>query len=275
MKQKSIWSTSEDGSIEYLQITEGLLQESLEAMHRSFYINENVCVALGLPDRPECFPEMDKLVTWVAEDGISIAAVDKATGKVAGVAFNKLHVCVEDILTVSESCILLTKLSDHPYHASNLGGTDTMDVFAKHLKLCEHSEVRNLLQWMCDIEKIFDICEHCKVKTAMEIMFVGILPEFRKRGIAKKLFEVSISIAKRLSHGKEDKVISNGTTLAITRPPEIVTAICTSFITHKIAEQLRFELGAEMGFDRFEYDGRSLASKIAHSQNLTFEFLRL
>ncbi|ERL95221.1 uncharacterized protein LOC109535764 isoform X1 [Dendroctonus ponderosae] len=253
MKQKTIWSTSEDGSIEYVQITEGLLQESLEAMHRSFYINENVCVALGLPDRPECFPEMDKLVSWVAEDGISIAAVDKATGKVAGVAFNKLHVCVEDILT----------------------GTDTMDVFAKHLKLCEHSEVRNLLQWMCDIEKIFDICEHCKVKTAMEIMFVGILPEFRKRGIAKKLFEVSISIAKRLSHGKEDKVISNGTTLAITRPPEIVTAICTSFITHKIAEQLRFELGAEIGFDRFEYDGRSLASKIAHSQNLTFEFLRL
>lgn len=66
-------------------------------MHKSFYINENVCVALGLPDRPECFVEMDKLVSWVAEDGISIVAVEKATGKVAGVAFNKLHVCDEHI----------------------------------------------------------------------------------------------------------------------------------------------------------------------------------
>lgn len=150
-----------------------------------------------------------------------------------------------------------------------------MDVFAKHLKLCNHPEVRNLLQWMCDIEKMFDICEHCKVKTAMEIMFVGILPEFRKRGIAKKLFEVSISIARRLCKGEEAKVTSNEKTLVITRPPEIVTAICTSFITHKIAKQLKFELATEISFDRFVYDGRSLSSKIPHSQNLTFEFLRL
>lgn len=78
--------------LQYVQVTNTLLQESLDVIRKSFYVGENMCVALGMPDHPECFEETDSLIEYAAKDGVSIAAIDTKTGRIAGVAINKLHV---------------------------------------------------------------------------------------------------------------------------------------------------------------------------------------
>ncbi|XP_066260495.1 uncharacterized protein [Euwallacea similis] len=216
-------------------------------MQDSFYVNENVCIALGLPDQPESFGEMDLLLKWAAKDGISIAAIDKETGKVVGASFNKLE------------------------------ESKPPEFYSKYIKSCKHSAAKNVAKWMVDMGKVLDIFEYCKVQSGVEIMFVGILPEYRKRGIAKKLFEVSIDVAKSLNQGKEDVRISiDGGALEIAQPPKIVTAICTSFVTQKIAKDLKFKRAGEFSFNQFVYDGVTLESRVpSDTESITYEYVRL
>ncbi|KAL1497081.1 hypothetical protein ABEB36_008100 [Hypothenemus hampei] len=246
MPETTVWATNEDGSIEYVQITKNLLQEALDVMHRSFYINENVCTALGLPEHPESFPDMDHLVRLVAKDGISIAAIHKETGKIAGVSFNNLQ-------------------------------TFSLSVdYKKCIKACTSPITRNIIQWMSDVDDSINIFEHTKTDTGIEIMFVGILPEFRKRGIAKKLFEVSISLAKKMNEGIDVRIPIDEDKLEIVRPPEIVSAVCTTFVTQKIAKSFQFETAKVLDYEQFVFDGIPLSEKISKTtKNLTYEYYRL
>lgn len=123
---------------------------------------------------------------------------------------------------------------------------------------------------------MFNIFDHCDVKSLIEIMFVGILPSFRKRGIAKELFKVSIDIARELKAGNNVKVSVNDSTLALGNPPEIVTGIFTTFVTQKIARSLNFQLATKINFDKFVYDGYSLSTKVNNdTPYLTYEYLKL
>ncbi|XP_030747989.1 uncharacterized protein LOC115876380 isoform X3 [Sitophilus oryzae] len=215
-------------------------------MQKSFYINENVCMACGVPQQPECFPELDGLLRRTATDGVSIVAVDKASGVVAGAAFNKLEE------------------SGHS------------DFFSEYAKCLKYSASKGVVQWMADADRMFDIYEHCKIDSLMEVMFVGILPTFRQRGIAKKLFEVSIELARELRTGRNVKLSVDERKLDIGRPPEIVSALLTSFITQKITRDTSFKVGKKMYFDWFVYDGRPLSEVIGpQTPFFTFEYYRL
>ncbi|XP_066156145.1 uncharacterized protein [Euwallacea fornicatus] len=246
MDDKTVLTTSNDGSIEYLRLQKGLLEEAIKVMQESFYVNENVCVALGLPHQPESFGEMDLMLKWAAKDGISIAAIDKETGKVVGASFNKFQ------------------------------EAETSEFYPKYIKSCQHNAAKNVAKWMQDMGKIFDIFEYCKVKSGVEIMFVGILPEYRRRGIAKKLFEVSIDVARGLNRGEDVRISIDEEALEVAPPPEIVTAICTSFVTQKIAEDLKFKRAKEFSFSKFVYDGVALESRVpSGTDSITYEYVRL
>lgn len=68
------------------------LLETVGVIRDSFYVDELVAVAVELQDNPTGRVELDELTCHVAKDGVSIAAIDKSTNKIVGVAVNKLHV---------------------------------------------------------------------------------------------------------------------------------------------------------------------------------------
>lgn len=63
-------------------------------MNKSFFIDENVAKAVELYKNPAAIKELEELSMNAANDGVSVIAVEKSTGKVVGVSFNKLQVCL-------------------------------------------------------------------------------------------------------------------------------------------------------------------------------------
>ncbi|KAL1497080.1 hypothetical protein ABEB36_008099 [Hypothenemus hampei] len=193
-------------------------------MQRSFYMEEVICQAYNMHNQPESFPEMDFLLVRAALDGVSVVAIDKESGKVAGAAFNKL---------------------EEPEQGNFL---------TYYEKICQNFASKSVTRWMWQIEKLFtmankkNIFEFCNVNCVMELMFLGVLPEFRKRGIAKKLCEVSICLAKDLYRGLNVKTPIDDDLLQSGCPPQAVTGIFTSPVTQKIARDLQFSNAA-----KFEY----------------------
>lgn len=85
------WATSEDDSIAYVSLTKQLYPQVIEFIDDSFYAQETVCKAFDVYNQTECFSELEVLLRRTAADGVSIVAVDVASGAVIGVALNKLQ----------------------------------------------------------------------------------------------------------------------------------------------------------------------------------------
>lgn len=82
------------GSIEYRSVTNDQLEGGMNVMRKSFFIDEKVCIGVELSKHPEAATELEELCLRAARDGVSIIAIEKDTGKVVGVSFNKLQVCI-------------------------------------------------------------------------------------------------------------------------------------------------------------------------------------
>ncbi|XP_030747992.1 uncharacterized protein LOC115876381 isoform X2 [Sitophilus oryzae] len=225
------WATSED---------------VIEFIDDSFYAQETVCKAFDVYNQTECFSELEVLLRRTAADGVSIVAVDVASGAVIGVALNKLQ-----------------DKTDSAFYQE----------FTKTLK---YPASRKLATWIADTKTKFDIFEHCGVTSLFEIMFLGVLPYFKKQHVAKKLVQVSVDIAKQLRAGNNIKVSINNQKLNLGNPPDIVTGIFTSQTNRKIAKDLNFEVGSKMYYDEFLYDGQSLGDLvISKKPYFTYEYLKL
>lgn len=68
------------------------MEEGLNVMRDVFFLEENICKALELEKQPEAIKELEELCKNTANDGLSLIAVDKKTGKVVAASFNKLQV---------------------------------------------------------------------------------------------------------------------------------------------------------------------------------------
>lgn len=80
------------GSIEIVSLTRDSFRGALDLIYEAFYPHENVCIALDLAKNREAMEELDGLIENAAKDGVSLVAIEKSTGAIAGVAFNKLQV---------------------------------------------------------------------------------------------------------------------------------------------------------------------------------------
>ncbi|XP_030747993.1 uncharacterized protein LOC115876382 [Sitophilus oryzae] len=240
------WAINEDDSVVYAPLTKQLLPQAIELMHGYFYTQETICKAFHVANQPECFPELDILLRKAAVDGVSIVALDKTSGAVIGATFNKLE-----------------------------EKTDS-DFYQEYPKTLKYPASRKVAMWIADTEKLFDIFDHCNVSSLFEIMFLGVVPSFRNRGIAKKLIQVSIDIARQLKAGNNVLVPVNDQDLNLEHPPQIVTGIFTSSATQKIAKDLNFEIGSKIYFDKYVYDGQSLGDLVGQEiPYFTYEYLRL
>ena len=121
-----------------------------------------------------------------------------------------------------------------------------------------------LITFMRDCDEEVDLFAHCKVDCLMELMFLSVLREYRAKGIARKLCEVSIDFAKQLFAGKCSKVSTTGEQLPTEPVPKLVSATFTTFITQKIGESLGFTKAASIWFNRWSFNGKTFAERLDH-----------
>lgn len=80
------------GLLKYVSLTPYYLQDTLNIMRNYFFKEESVSRAIGVHKNPEAISELDELVLDIINDGVSVIAVEKETGKVAGSLLNKIIV---------------------------------------------------------------------------------------------------------------------------------------------------------------------------------------
>lgn len=80
------------GRFDYVSITDDMLPECLQLLKTSFCLDEPVSICTGISKDPKGQEELSVLSKVTYEDGASIAAVEKSTGKIVSVAFNKVQV---------------------------------------------------------------------------------------------------------------------------------------------------------------------------------------
>ena len=68
------------------------LEAAIQVMRESFFPHESISKALRLNERPRASIQTERIARISANDGVSIVAVEVATGRVVGVAFNKIQV---------------------------------------------------------------------------------------------------------------------------------------------------------------------------------------
>lgn len=92
MSPYRMWGSTEDETIDFESLANDTLEGALDVIRKSFFIYENVCKGVDLLSEPGASKELEKLCLETAKDGVSVVAVDVNSGKVIGVAFNKIQV---------------------------------------------------------------------------------------------------------------------------------------------------------------------------------------
>lgn len=132
---------------------------------------------------------------------------------------------------------------------------------------------------MIDMRKstlyLVNLFETLQATCLMEIVLLGIFPEYRKNGIAKKLCEISVDIAQKLHDGVNIKRSIKNEELPLEPRPEGVAVMFSSFISQKIGRDLNFTIAAQHPNDRWEALGEVLINKNIVTKNTTLEYLKL
>ncbi|KAG8224752.1 hypothetical protein J437_LFUL005321 [Ladona fulva] len=179
---------NDDFTVELIDSIE-YLKEALSIMREGFYPDESICKGVRLGEDLSAsdvkFPadpaqvrlsgvqgvkELEALTLETAKDGISLVAIDKRTGKVAGAAFNKIQRALGD----GEKGFFESFRDSH----------------------CKSISAIALIDSMIEVDSRFDVIEHYKVKCALEVMFLATRPEFRKRGVGVLLMWGAFEAAK-------------------------------------------------------------------------------
>ncbi|XP_056644318.1 uncharacterized protein LOC130450137 [Diorhabda sublineata] len=235
-----IWATSEDDSIEYMALTADYLEGALGVLRKSFYRQEAASVAVGIAKDDEAMDEIDDFVKTVAKEGVSLIALDKKTNAVCGVAFNKLQ-------------------------AKKTG--DEASDFHRLSEICRRPPAKDLIKFMDKADKQTDLFALCEADCLLEIMFLSTLENYGNRGIATKLCEVSVRLARTLRYDRENvKQDIDGKELELEPIPEAVCALFTVPKSRRIGRRLNWTIAVTLGYEIFFTNGEPF-SKFLPSDN--------
>ncbi|CAH1638787.1 unnamed protein product [Spodoptera littoralis] len=142
-------------------------------IREDFFQDEDVSVGAGINEDPEAAEELLELCADAMLDGLSLVAVEIASGKVVSVVFNKLQ--------------------EAPSASS---GKTFFETFAE--ERCKRPAAISLIDFMVELDAKCNYFERYGVDCLCELMFLGTLREHRRKGLAKILCKTSVEQAKKL-----------------------------------------------------------------------------
>lgn len=119
---------------------------------------------------------------------------------------------------------------------------------------------------------LFDVI---KAECLMELVLLGVLPEYRKNGIAKKLTEVTLEIAQKLRDGVNVKHSVKNEDLPLEPRAEAVVGLFSSFISQKIGKDLNFTVAAEKSNERWELLGTVIVNENLVTKCTMIDYFKL
>ncbi|XP_068904244.1 uncharacterized protein [Tenebrio molitor] len=225
--------TNKDNTLEYRQLTSDYVEEALTIMEKTFIREENVSRAYGIAKNPHSVAEERNLMRDIVKDGVSIVVIDKSNNKVVGASLNKIHVRPAP--------------GEKTYHG-------------KFEDMSNESSSRSCAKF--DDYTVSTFFELCQVDCLLELTMVGLLPEYRKDGNGRLIYQTVIDLGRGLATGVNTKQPVDGQELALEPVPEIITGVCTTEKAWARAKYLGFKLVTEVGFDKFSFEGKTLADVV-------------
>uniref|UniRef100_A0A0A1WG81 Urease accessory protein UreF n=2 Tax=Zeugodacus cucurbitae TaxID=28588 RepID=A0A0A1WG81_ZEUCU len=230
-----LWGKFNNDEFEVRSLTKSGLEEALEILDKSFFLNEPICIAceIHLPENAQARSELRELCRATADDGVSLVANHVQSGKIVGVLFNKLQ-----------------------YIPPN--GEDPF--FIQFRKECTKSpQAQCLMDFMNHVDSETDVFELYKIDTLLELMFVATLPEWGRRGIGSQLIRYAIQLARELSEGiGVDEIHPQ----LRDKRPKAVTAIFTSIFSQKFGNSQNFKVINRVPYTDYAYNGKTFDQSI-------------
>lgn len=93
-RDTNIFAKSKDGLFDIVSLTPDKLDEAINLTRKTFFQQEAVCKALGLYAYPKSRKEVEEFFWNVAKEGVSVVGVENKTGKIFGMLYNKIWVCI-------------------------------------------------------------------------------------------------------------------------------------------------------------------------------------
>ncbi|XP_046803936.1 uncharacterized protein LOC111685801 [Lucilia cuprina] len=207
----------------------------MNVLEGSFFLYESVAVAtkINLPENVQAKKDLRELSRITAEDGVSLIAVEKSTGKPIAVAFNKIQFIPDN-------------------------GEDVF--FVKFRKENAKSpNAQSLMDFMASVDEQYDIFEKFNLDCTCELMFLATLPQWERKGIAKALARYTIELTKELKNGIGLEEIHPSLRKRI---PKAVTAIFTSMFSQKVGKAEGFTVVNTVPYTQFSFEGKTYDQRI-------------
>lgn len=221
------------------------LEEALDVMRKSFFIDEKVCIGVEMSKSKAAQKELEDLCMVAAKDGLSYVAIDKSNFKVVGVTFNKMQV-----------------------------DTKETTYFQQFAAACKEPSSKALVNFMDQVDVECNLFELCKVDCILELMFLAVLPEYRKQQIGNTLTNLTIEAAKTLRSGINCKRSITEEDLTLEPVPKVVSSIFTSLVTQHIGQKFGFTVAKAISYENFVFNGKKFSERIGpENPSTTVEYL--
>ncbi|XP_053667314.1 uncharacterized protein LOC128716431 [Anopheles marshallii] len=210
--------------IEILRYEDRYRHQSMEVLRKSFFLHESVCIGSEVNTTPQAQRDLELLCAEVAYRGVTMIARHTPTDTILGVAFN----------------VLQTK-----------NQREDIGYFEQFRdSKCTTDSSRSVLNYMIAMDAKVNLFEMYNVNCVLDIMYLSTLPNYAGYGIATRLVEESIQLAKDLKTGK-------------TVPkPELVSALFSSRISQRVGEKIGFQFIKEVPHSEFIFRGKTFADRV-------------
>ncbi|KAH8278609.1 hypothetical protein KR018_006011 [Drosophila ironensis] len=231
-----VWGTLHEGKFEVRSITKSDLEEALDVLDSSFFLNESVCNAceINLPESVQARQELRELCKITALDGVSLLVKEVKTDRVVAVSFNKLQ------------------FSPPP-------GEEHFFLKFRNEK-AQSPQARRLMDFMIEVDEKVDVCAMFGMDCFCELMFLATLPSHERLGLGRALSQFTIQLTQELAEGKGLEDIEESLR---SKRPAAVTALWTSSFSQKVGKATQFKVINSVPYSDFEFNGKRFDERIS------------
>ncbi|XP_037729109.1 uncharacterized protein LOC119559951 [Drosophila subpulchrella] len=230
-----LWGKLHDGKFEVRSVTQSDLDEALDVLDLSFFVNESVCVAceINLPENQQARQELRELCRITALDGVSLLVKEVETNRVVSVSFNKIQFTPPP----GEEHFFLKFRNE----------------------AVKSPQARCLMDFMIEVDGRIDVCAMYNMDCFCELMFLATLPSHERLGLGRSLAQFTIELTKELAEGKgldiDEKLRS--------KRPAAVTALWSSSFSQKVGKATNFKVLDAVSYSEFTYNGKRFDERIS------------
>lgn len=116
------------------------------------------------------------------------------------------------------------------------------------------------MQFMIDVDSKCNLFEKYNTKCLFELMFLGVLQEFGRKGIGYNLCRYSMQLANELRTGRSLGMLRNERDKK--KRPQAVSVIFASNYSQRIGQLLKMDQLVTVRYEDIVHDGKTYAQRI-------------